>query len=63
MIHLKAMLTHDWPTTFVAVTGIVSPVWLPYLQEVSSIAALVLPILGTILLAIQIFSWLKKGRD
>ena len=61
--NIRDMITHDWPTTIVAVGGITSPAWLPYLETVSSVAALMLPILGAILLVIQIYSWLIKGHD
>ncbi len=37
-----------------AVAAIVSPWWLPALHDVSSIAALLLPIAGVVWLAVQI---------
>lgn len=38
-----------------AVAAIASPWWLPALHEVSDVAALVLPIMGVLWLAVQIF--------
>jgi hypothetical protein len=47
-------------TDVVAVAGIASPFWLPALQDASTIAALVLPILGVIWLLVQIVGYMKK---
>lgn len=44
-----------------AVTALVSPIWLPTLQEVSQIAALVLPILGALWLLIQISHYVYRN--
>ncbi|UYO50350.1 hypothetical protein KQX64_07185 [Rhodopseudomonas palustris] len=41
-------------TDISAVSAVASPIWLPYLKEVSDIAALLLPIFGLLWLLIQI---------
>ena len=47
-------------TNAVAAAALVSPVWLPWLDKVSELAALMIPILGAIWLITQISqSWLK----
>lgn len=43
-----------------AVAAITSPYWLPTLHTVSEVAALVVPILGVIWLAIQITHYLYR---
>jgi hypothetical protein len=47
--------------------AVTSPWWLPWLQQVSERAAIVLPILGCTWFAIQItsklISWVKKDND
>lgn len=50
----------DRVTDGVAVTAVASPVWLPALQSVSDLAALVVPILGAIWLFVQIWGYLTK---
>lgn len=47
-------MTMDHVTTTGAVGAVVSPWWLPGLQDVSNTAALVLPILGVAWLLVQI---------
>lgn len=54
--------TVDRVTDGVAVGMVSSPVWLPGLQQVSEIAALVVPILGAIWLLVQILGYLTR-RD
>ncbi|RVB05683.1 hypothetical protein [Mesorhizobium sp. M7A.F.Ca.CA.004.02.1.1] len=44
----------DNTTAGIAVTAVVSPMWLPLLHSVSDGAALIAPILGTIWLVVQI---------
>jgi len=50
----------DTTTTAVATTAVASPVWLPWLQEASTIAATLAPILGAIWLTVQI--WAKVSE-
>lgn len=52
----------DWTTTTVAVAGIASPAWLPVLSEISSVAALLMPILGVAWLGVQIVSRVIRGK-
>lgn len=58
MIHsLKEALMGDHLTNwFIACFAVISPVWLPWLQDVSQIAALLLPIFGGIWLIVQIWA-------
>lgn len=44
----------------VAIGAVTSPLWLEQLQQLSDIAATVVPILGAIWLAIQILGYLWK---
>lgn len=44
-----------------AAAALTSPYWLPTLQEVSQIAALVLPILGALWLVIQISHYVYRN--
>lgn len=49
-------------TNGLAVGAVVSPVWLPLLQSVSNVAAIMMPILGVIWLGTQIIrAW--AGTD
>lgn len=41
-------------TTAVAASAVTSPIWLPWLQTASEVAAIVAPILGLIWLIVQI---------
>lgn len=49
-------MTVDKATDAVAGAAITSPLWYHWLEQVSTWAALVLPILGCIWLAVQIYS-------
>lgn len=49
-------------TDSVAIAAVASPIWLPGLQQVSEIAALLLPIAGVIWLGVQIYYHIKKNR-
>jgi len=63
MIHsIKEVIMGDTFTSAAATLALFSPVWLPILQEVSSIAALLLPILGGMWLLVQIWSKVFKGK-
>ena len=64
MIHnLKEVLMGDNLTSWLAGLAVISPMWLPWLQDVSTIAALLLPILGGIWLLVQIWAKLFfKGK-
>ena len=60
MIHnLKEVLMGDNLTSWLANAAVISPIWLPWLQDVSTIAALLLPILGGCWLVVQIVSKLR----
>lgn len=51
-------------TNAVATAAIVSPVWLPWLNTVSELAALMIPILGAVWLITQIAQvWFKWNTD
>lgn len=50
----------DRGTDVVAGAAVASPIWLPWLQQTSEIAGLLVPILGVIWLAVQIFGYLKR---
>ena len=57
---MKALM--DNTTTVVALGGVTSPVWNEPLQDISTIAGLILPILGAVWLVIQIVVYLRSGR-
>jgi hypothetical protein len=50
----------DRSTDTVAAAAVVSPFWLPILQDVSGIAALIVPILGAIWLVVQIVGYFRR---
>jgi hypothetical protein len=50
----------DRSTDVVAGAAVTSPVWLPWLQQTSEIAALLVPIFGVIWLVIQIVGYLSR---
>lgn len=52
----------DRVTDSVAVAAVASPVWLPALQQVSEVAALLLPIGGLVWLVIQAFFFIRNQR-
>ena len=63
MIHsLRDILMGDNLNNALAGLAILSPWWLPWLQDVSTIAALLLPIFGGLWLLVQIWSRLFKGK-
>lgn len=51
----------DRATAGVAVSAIVSPAWLPALEETSRIAGHLLPILGVVWLMVQIVLKIRRG--
>lgn len=46
----------------IAGVAVISPWWLPYLEQFSQVAGLLLPIAGLIYLVIQIIGYLAKNR-
>lgn len=58
--HKRPRTFMDNATTSVAVAAASSPVWLPWLQTASEIAAIIAPILGVVWLVVQIWA---KIRD
>lgn len=52
--------TLDRSTDVIAASAVASPVWLPWLQQTSEVAGLVVPILGMIWLLVQIIGYLKR---
>ena len=52
--------TMDRVTDGVAAGMVTSPIWLPGLQQVSEIAALIVPILGAVWLLVQILGYLIR---
>lgn len=51
---IKTFLVSDSVTGGVAIAAIISPAWLPMIQDISTYAALFMPILGVMWLAVQI---------
>lgn len=49
-------------TDVIAAAGVASPFWLPGLQSVSELSALLLPIAGVTWLLVQIYYHIKKNR-
>lgn len=50
----------------IALAAVASPVWLPALQELSEISALILPLFGVVWLGVQIWAKLvttMRGRS
>jgi hypothetical protein len=48
----------------VAVGAVATPVWWPALNNISEVAAVILPILGVVWLVVQIIGYLlKAGKD
>lgn len=63
MIHnIKDVLMGDHLTNWLATLAVLSPVWLPFLMDVSQIAALLLPILGGLWLLVQIWSKVFRNK-
>jgi hypothetical protein len=52
--HTRAEILVDSVAGATASVAISAPLWLPWLKEASEIAALALPILGVLLIAVQI---------
>lgn len=52
----------DSVTNWIATAAVISPVWLPFLMDVSQIAALMLPILGGLWLLVQIWSKIFRNK-
>jgi hypothetical protein len=50
----------DNATTAVAASAVASPVWLPWLQTASQIAATLAPILGALWLLVQIWAKISE---
>ena len=62
MIHnIKDVLTADNLNGWVAGLAVLSPFWLPWLEDFSKIAALLLPIIGLAWFGVQI--WAKIYRN
>lgn len=59
--------TTDTLGASVGVSAVTSPAWLPWLQNVSEVAAMLAPILGAIWLIVQIYSkiseHIRKRKD
>lgn len=62
MHNLKEVLMGDHLNSWLATLAVLSPVWLPWLQDVSTIAALLLPIFGIAWFIIQGWSKIFKGK-
>lgn len=63
MLHqIKDLFSEHVYTNALSVAAISSPWWLEKLQDVSQVAALLLPILGGLWLLVQIFSKLSRGK-
>lgn len=56
------MIDMDHVTTGGALGAVVSPLWLPVLTPVSQVAAILLPILGCVWLAVQITFKIKDRK-
>lgn len=53
----------DNATTAIAASAVASPVWLPWLQTASQVAATFAPILGAVWLLVQIWAKISEVRD
>ncbi len=63
MIHnLKEVLMGDHLNSWLAGLAVISPWWLPWLQDISQVAALLLPVLGGLWLLVQIFSKIFRNK-
>lgn len=63
MIHnLKEVLMGDHLNGWVAGLAVLSPWWLPWLEDFSKVAALLLPIVGVIWFCIQGWSKIFRGK-
>lgn len=60
MTKAKAFLASDAVTGGFAIAAVISPAWLPMLTEVSTYAALLMPIFGVTWLLVQIYAKLKE---
>lgn len=57
-----ALMTSETANKVTAVAAVSSPWWLPPLQDVSQIAAMLLPIGGLILVGVQIYVKIKYRK-
>lgn len=57
---LKAFFASDAMTGGVAIAAVISPAWLPMLTDVSTYAALLMPIFGVTWLVVQIYAKLRE---
>lgn len=55
-------MTRDGIEGSIAGAAVTSPVWLPWLREISQIAALLLPILGVLWFVVRIAKAVKDWR-
>lgn len=66
--HLQQLLPHtmfELASDLASVVAIATPLWLPYLKEVSEVSGYLLPLLGVVLLTSRIgLTWYNhfKGR-
>ena len=58
-----ARASMDNVTNAAAAGAIVSPIWLPWLQTASELAAVIAPILGVVWLVVQIWAKIKTTLD
>lgn len=49
-------------TNGIATGAVISPVWLPWLMDISQFAALLLPIFGVVWLTVQIITRIARGE-
>lgn len=54
--------TLDRSTDVVAGAAVASPIWLPWLQQTSEVAGLLVPILGAVWLIVQIIGYLGRKK-
>lgn len=53
----------DRSTDVVAASAVASPIWLPWLQQTSEVAGLLVPILGAAWLIVQIIGYMyRRGK-
>ena len=57
---LKTFFASDAMTGGVAVAAVISPAWLPMLTDISTYAALFMPIFGVCWLVVQIYAKIKE---
>jgi hypothetical protein len=59
LVHAQKIISSDYPTTLLATSAILSPAWVTMLDTISEDASKFLPILGVILVCVQIYVYLK----